>query len=293
MLTTGDGGSGFDPYNLAQKDLEIAGKIIEIDVSMMTSIQQPPAVTRFHELPVPIQETLTVTAKGVRNIPGISYQRNYNHYIKYVGQVGQALIESIFAYVNYKPIPVTQLVQASITNTKWNQKGFINLGWRAWEGNLPTPIVEDCSEDSDISKKTIAFYNEAIKMTGKRLQPLTSYYHEEPRRDKLGGTALTGVQAYMGHDIPALTGSVVFTDFARKGNDQGPSQGFLGYTRVRRDSIENDYSIIETDYDFGDTAAHYTSLGTNLSQTKLYLGVYGSMRVTDYNQGSVFEIVGT
>lgn len=292
VLTTGDGGSGFDPFNLAQKDLEIAGKIIEIDVSVMTNIQQPPAVTRFSELPLAIQETLTVTAKGVRNIPGISYQRNYNHYIKYVGQVGQALIESIFAYVNYKPIPVTQLVQASITNTKWNQKGFINLGWRGWEGNLPTPIVEDCSEDSDISKKTIAFYNEAIKMTGKRLQPLTSYYHEEPRSDKFGGTALTGVQAYIGNDIPALTGSVVFTDFARKGNDQGPSQGFLGYTKVRRDSIENDYSIIETDYDFGDKAAHYTSLGTNLSQTKLYLGVYGSMRVTDYNQGSVFEIVG-
>ena len=107
VLTTGDGGSGYDPFNLSQDDMEIAGKIIEIDVDKNTFINNPPVVTRFNELPAPIQETLTVIAKGVRNIPGISFQRFYNQYIKYVGNVGQDLVESIFSFVHYKPIPVT------------------------------------------------------------------------------------------------------------------------------------------------------------------------------------------
>lgn len=76
VLTTGDGGSGYDPFNLSQDIMEIAGKIIEIDVSQNTSIDIPPVVTRFDELPPPIQETLTVVAKGVRNPTGISYQRS-------------------------------------------------------------------------------------------------------------------------------------------------------------------------------------------------------------------------
>jgi hypothetical protein len=78
VLTTGDGGSGYDPFNLSQDNMEIAGKIIEIDVTKNTSIFNQPVVTRFNELPAPIQETLMIIAKGVRNIPGISFQRYYN-----------------------------------------------------------------------------------------------------------------------------------------------------------------------------------------------------------------------
>jgi hypothetical protein len=49
--------------------------------------------------------------------------------------------------------------------------------------------------------------------------------------------------------------------------------------------------LIETDYNFGSQSAYYVNLETNLDQTRLYLGVYGSMKVTDFNQGTVFEIV--
>ena len=80
--------------------MEIAGKIIEIDVSKNTFINNPPVVTRFNELPLSIQETLTVIAKGVRNITGISFQRFYNQYIKYAGNVGQDIVESIFHLFN-------------------------------------------------------------------------------------------------------------------------------------------------------------------------------------------------
>jgi len=292
VLTTGDGGSGYDPFNLSQNDMEIAGKIIEIDdVDKNTFNQNPPVVTRFNELPVPIQETLTVMAKGVRNIPGISFQRFYNQYIKYVGNVGQDLAESIFSFGPHKSIPVPQLVQAFLMKSEADQEGLINFGWRGWEGVFPTPIVRGCSANPNLDEQTMAYYNEAIKTSVRRLQPVTSYFHKDPRPDKFGGTALTGVQAYMGTRISVLTGSVVFTDLARKEESQSPARGVLAYTRIRTDCKLNDFSVIETDYNFGSQSAYYVSLGTNLNQTKLYLGVYGSMKVTDLNQGTIFEIV--
>jgi len=291
VLTTGDGGSGYDPFNLSQDGMEIAGKIIEIDVVKNTFIDNPPVVTRLNELPAPIQETLTVIAKGVRNISGISYQRYYNQYIKYVGNVGQDLAESIFSFVQYKPIPVTQLVQASLRNTEPDQEGFINFGWRGWEGAFPTSIIRGCTKNPTLDEKTIAYYNEAVYTSVRRLPPLTSYFHKDPRPDKFGGTALTGVQPYIGNGIPDLTGSVVFSDLARKEESRPPVRGVLAYTMVRTNGKLNDFSVIETDYNFGSQSAYYVNLGTNLDQTRLYLGVYGSMKVTDFNQGTVFEIV--
>lgn len=281
VLTTGDGGSGYDPFNLSQDNMETFGKIIEIDVDKNTYINNPAVVTRFNELPIPIQETLTVIAKGVRNIPGISFQRFYDQYIKYVGNVGQDLVESIFSFIDYKPIPVTQLVQAYLMKSESDQEGFINLGWRGWEGAFPTSIIRDCPENQDLNEKIIAYYNDAVITSIKRIHPLTSYFHQDPRPDKFEGTALTGVQPYMGNGIPDLTGCIVFTDF----------RGVLAYTWPRTDCKLNDFSVIETDYNFGSQSAYYVSLGTNMSQTKLYLGVYGSANVTDLNRGTVFEIV--
>lgn len=291
VLTVGDGGSGYDPFNAAQNDMEIAGKIIEIDVAKNTFINNPPVVTRFNELPAPIQETLTIIAKGTRNIPGISFQRFYNQYIKYVGIVGQDLVESIFSFIHYKPMPVTQLIQASLMKSEINQEGFINFGWRGWEGAFPTSIIRGCSANKALDEETIAYFEDAVKISTQRILPLISYFHKEPRPDKFGATALTGVQSYMGNGIPDLTGSVVFTDFARNEGSQPPVRGALAYTRVRPDCKLNEFSVIETDYNFGPQAAYYTSLGTNMDQTRLYLGVYGSMNVTDLNQGTVFEIV--
>lgn len=291
ILTTGDGGSGYDPFNLSQNDMEISGKIIEIDIAKNTFNDNPPVVTRFNELPTLIQETLTVMAKGVRNIPGISFQMLNSQYIKYVGNVGQDLVESVFSFTQYKSIPVIQLVQASLMNSEPDQEGFINLGWRGWEGAFPTSIIENCPSSQTLDKKTIAYYDEAVKTSALRLPPLTSYFHKDPRSDKFGGTALTGIQAYMGNEISDLTGCVLFIDLARNDESEPPKRGVLAYTKVRPDCKSNDFSVIETDYDFGSSSAYYVSLGTNLDQTRLFLGVYGSMNVTAYNQGTIFEII--
>jgi hypothetical protein len=290
VFTNGDGGSGFDPFNLAQDDREIAGKIIEIDVNRNVTIVNPPIVTRFNELPQAIQETLTVIVKGVRNIPGISYQRINNQFIKYVGNVGQDLVESVFSFVNYKPIPVTRLLQVSSGSSMLDQEGLVNLGWRGWEGAFPTPIIRGCSNNPNLNEKTIAYYQEAVTLSATRLQPLTSYFHQDARPDKFAGTALTGVQAYMGNAISGLTGSVVFTDGAKK-ETQPQVRGALAHTTVRPDGQHNDFSEIQIDYDFGSGSAYFVSFGSNRNQTRLYLGVYGSINVTDFNQGTLYEII--
>mgnify|MGYP001164623106 CR=1 FL=1 len=289
VLTTGDGGSAYDPFNLSQDMMEIAGKIIEMDVGMNIFIENPPVVTRFNELPEPIQSMLTVIAKGVRNIPGITFQRFHNGYMKYVGNVGQELVESIFSFIPYKPIPVTQLIQASRMPSAPDQEGFINFGWRGWEGDLPTAVPRDCPANAELKEKNMAYFDEAVKTSVLRLQPLTSYYHEDPRPNKFRGTALTGVQAYSGNEIPDLTGSVVFTDLARI--QSTPVKGVLAYAKVKADCRPSDYEVIEVDHQFGSNSAYYVSLGANLNQTRLFLGVYGSMRVAELNQGTVFEIV--
>jgi hypothetical protein len=290
VFTNGDGGAGYDPFNLSQDDLEIAGKIIEIDVAKNTTPMNPPIVTRFNELPTSIQEMLTVMAKGVRNMPSPSYQKVNNQFIKYAGNVGQDLVESIYSFVQYQPIPVTRIVQASLMNAKLHQEGLINFGWRGWEGNFPTPIIRACSSNPNLDELITSYYDEAVALSATRLQPLTCYYHEDNRPDKFSGEALTGVQAYMGNGLPALTGSLVFTDLFHE-KDQPPVRGTLAYTRVRADGKQNDYGVIQTNYDFGSQSSYYVSLGTNRNQTSLYLGVYGSMKVADYNQGTVFEIV--
>ena len=288
VLTTGDGGSGYDPFNLSQDIMEVAGKIIEIDVDI-NAFMDPPVVTCFNELPSAIQRTLTVIAKGVRNIPGISYQRYYNQYIKYVGNVGQDLVESIFSFIYFKPIPVTEIIQASLQNREPNYEGFINLGWRGWEGDLPTTIIRGCSENPALFEETISYYNEAVSTSVSRIHPLTCYYHRDARPNKFGGSALTGIQPYMGNEISDLMGCIIFTDLAIE--DKTPARGVLAYTKLRTDCKQNDYGIIETDYDFETPSSYYVSLGTNLTQTKLYLGVSSSENVSDYNQGTVFEII--
>ena len=208
-----------------------------------------------------------------------------------MGNVGQDMVESIFSFSDYKPIPVTQLTKASSNQPVLDQEGFINFGWRGWEGSFPTSIIGSCSTNEEKVERTIAYYEEAIKTNTKRLQPLTSYYHIDSRPEKFEGNALTGVQAYMGNAIPELTGSVIFTDFAQGEESKSPTTGVLAYTRVRTDCKHSDFSLIHTDYQFGSPSAYYVSLGTNLSHTSLFLGVYGSANVTDYYQGTVFEIV--
>jgi hypothetical protein len=283
ILTTGDGGAGFDPFNLAQDDLEIAGKILEIDVEKKGVTNNPIVVSRFDELPIPILEIISVMVKGVRNIPGITFKWENNQFTKYVGNVGQNLVESIFSFNEYTSIPATNIV-----NGNYNKDKIINLGWRPFEGTIPTSFVKPC-QDSSLNEKVIAYYQEAINTSTKRLLPLVSYYHDDERANKIKGTALTGYIPYLGTEISRLTNHLVFIDLLRK--ETNPPRGALLYTNLNSDFKTNDYGIINVNYDYNNQPAFYVSLGSNISQTKLYLGVYNSMNVTNLNQGTIFEII--
>ena len=282
IFTVGDGGSGYDPFNLAQDNLEIAGKAISIDVDKKIFVDNPPAVTRFDELPRPLQEIMEVCVKGIRNTAGIAFSKQNNNYIKYIGSVGQELVEAIYSFDNYVKTPVTNLVDK--INIGDN---IVNLGWRAWEGNFPTSIIRECENNSNKFKLEIAFYQEAVNLSSKYIYPLTYYFHFDKREDRFEGNALTGLQVYKGDNILELKDKVIFTDFINSKSDRG----ILAYTNPRKTYMLNDYSEIIIDYDFEYENTFYTCLGVNMDQTKLYLGVYGSASVSDLNQGSIFEII--
>jgi len=69
-------------------------------------------ITAYSDSPILIRYLMT----------GISYQRGNNQYVKYTGNVGQDLVESIFSFVYYKLIPVIHL------NSEPDEEGLINLG---------------------------------------------------------------------------------------------------------------------------------------------------------------------
>jgi hypothetical protein len=272
--------------------MEIFGKIIEFDLDKYPFVEDVPVVTRFNELPESIQESLTLIAKGVRNISGITFQKFNNQYIKYIGNVGQRTVEAVYSFIHYRSIPVIEIVQASMVNSEVEQEGFINFGWRGWEGMFPTLSATNCSGSSGLSQETINYYDEAVKVSTLRLPPLTCFLHEDPRPGKFHGTAITGVRPYMGYDIPELTGNIVFTNLAAEIEEyRAPVSGTLAYTNMRTDCKLNDFSVIDIDYDFGSESAYFVGMGSNLNQTKLYLGVYGAHSVIDLNKGTIFEIV--
>ena len=102
-------------------------------------------------------------------------------------------------------------------------------------------LIGDCSNSKTSNEITTTYYNEAVKTSAQRLSPLACYFHKDSRPDKFGGSALTGVQPYMGNKIPDLTGSVVFTDFAQNEESKPPVRGVLAYTKSTKNCKLNDF----------------------------------------------------
>ena len=73
-----------------------------------------PVVTRFDELPMNVLNMFSVMAKGVRNITGIAFQKNGENFIKYIGNVGQDLVEAVYSFENYESIPARDIVRKNL-----------------------------------------------------------------------------------------------------------------------------------------------------------------------------------
>ena len=59
-----------------------------------------------------------------------------------------------------------------------NQDGFINFGWRGWEGDLPS-FIRHCSENQTLDERTMTYYDETIQTSARRILPLLSYFHQD------------------------------------------------------------------------------------------------------------------
>ncbi len=46
-----------------------------------------------------------------------------------------------------------------------NQDGFINFGWRGWEGELPTSFIRHCADHPTLDERTMVYYDETIELS--------------------------------------------------------------------------------------------------------------------------------
>ncbi|MEO8147855.1 MAG: PQQ-dependent sugar dehydrogenase [Bacteroidia bacterium] len=122
----GDGGSGGDPDNRSQNDLEKLGKILRIDVNNGTPYSSPPSNPYYGSSSV-LPE---IWAKGLRN----PWRWSFDSYTgdMWIGDVGQSLYEEI----NYQPAA---------------SPGGMNYGWRCYEGNHVYNTSVNCPVSTSIT----------------------------------------------------------------------------------------------------------------------------------------------
>ena len=260
VLGLGDGGSEYDPNNIAQDDNQLSGKLLKIDLSKLRGrhVTNDAPVATFTDLQnqgVPAG-AFTTLVKGMRNPSKVHYEQvnddeekrrdddDGNRWIKYLANTGQDTIEFIHGFDRYG----------------------INFGFRPWEGIFPTSFEPD--EDT----RVIAYGLEAVRLPN-FYRPLVAYTHLD---EALGPNANTGSALYRGNGIPGLKGQLVFTDwisFART-----PPQGLLMHAPVNRKNLQEVQTIKLFNVDLSDvglTAGQpifYTAINTNGSSERIFVG---------------------
>ena len=165
-IATGDGGSANDPNNNAQNLGVDLGKILRVDVSRDAFPNDP---TRNYAIPAGNPFGTEVFAYGLRNPFRDSFDSKTGDL--YIADVGQGAREEI------------DVIRAGAGGLAGGQ----NFGWRAVEGDIPTPGIGD-----PIPANAVA--------------PILTYDHSV-------GKSVTGGYVYRGTKIPELAGKYVFGDF--------------------------------------------------------------------------------
>ena len=256
VLGLGDGGSEYDPNNIAQDDRQLSGKLLRIDLGLLAGrdFTQSPPVATFADLAqqgVP-GGAITVLVKGLRNPSKVHWERSGidGRWIKLLASTGQDTIEFIHAFDAYG----------------------VNFGFRPWEGIFPTSIERDETE------RVIAYGVEAVKLANP-YRPFVAYTHLDP---DLQPNANTGSAPYYGTGIPGLRGEIVFTDwvsFARN-----PAQGLLMHARLDRRNLQKvqppklfDVDLSEAGLAAGDPLL-YTAVNTDLFGGRIFLGAFTKLQ---------------
>jgi hypothetical protein len=168
-----DGGSGGDPFNMAQNLASPFGKILRIDPLGKNSANGKygiPASNPFVKDGKP--ETLDeIYAYGLRNPQRFSWDVKTRN--MFVADIGQNIVEKI------------SLVTAGA-----------NLGWNKWEGSF-TYGRREVGLAGQRDDAAVTF-------------PVVEFDHTDPLLR--GGPAITGVYVYRQTAIKALTGKLIFGD---------------------------------------------------------------------------------
>jgi hypothetical protein len=268
VLGLGDGGSEYDPNNIAQDDNQLSGKLLKIDLGKLSGrdFTNSSPVATFTDLAsqqVPAG-AFTPLVKGMRNPSKVHYEQvngsgqgngngqgnaNGHRWIKYLANTGQDTIEFVHGFDAYG----------------------INFGFRPWEGIFPTSF-----EVND--ERMIAYGLEASRLPN-FYRPLVEYTHLDP---VLGPNANTGSALYSGDSIPGLKGQLVFTDwisFART-----PMQGLLMHAPVNRDNLQEAQPIKLFNIDLAQVGLQpgdvifYTSINTNGSGDRIFIGGFKNLQ---------------
>ena len=189
ILATGDGGSlaiedggdSFDPFNLAQNDNELFGKLLAIDIKdhLWSKLTPSDPVTQVSELGQLIQ-LIKVIGKGIRNPSRIDEKDG----IKFLSVSGQRAMEYAFAFQSYKK----------------------NFGWRPIEGRVPTLG----------NQNQVVYPTEVFTLLDKNniWMPIVSYANSGVTNlpsTVIQGDSITGVDIYRGK-IKGLKDSLILTD---------------------------------------------------------------------------------
>jgi hypothetical protein len=306
VLGLGDGGSEYDPNNIAQDDTQLSGKLLKIDLETLQGIDfsSGAPVATFADLKaqqVP-EGAFTPLVKGLRNPSKVHFERlevqadqpgegnghgnsngkghgkghgdgNANlqtgtRWIKYLANTGQDTLEWIHAF----------------------DHDGLNFGFRPWEGIFPTSFETNDS-------RLIAYGLEASRLPN-FYRPMVEYTHLD---DSLGPNANTGSALYQGQGLPGIKGQLVFTDWISF--VPTPPHGLLMHAPVNRDNLQEvqpvklfNVDISQVNLQPGDVL-FYTSVNTDPAGERVFVGAFKKLQFI-VNQrdipaaaGGVYEVL--
>jgi len=271
VIGLGDGGSEYDPNNIAQDDNQLSGKLLKIDLAKLDGrdFTHSPPVATFSDLRnqgVP-NGAFTPLIKGMRNPSKVSWEHvdpaedgddwRGDRWIKYLANTGQDTIEFAHAFDSYG----------------------LNFGFRPWEGIFPTSFEIDVPADPgnvpENDGRVLAYGLEASRLNPSVYRPFVHYTHLD---DKLGPNANTGSTLYRGTGIPGLKGQLIFTDWISFA--QTPRQGLLMHAAVNRNNLQEPRPVKRFNVDFSEAnlkpgqPIFYTAINTDPAGERIFIGAF-------------------
>ena len=187
-IAMGDGGSANDPMGNAQNLGSKLGKILRLDVSKDAFPTDP---ARNYAIPAGNLNGSEIFTYGLRNPFRNSFDRTTGDL--WIGDVGQGAREEV------------DRIAAGTSGQ--------NFGWRALEGNIPTPGIGD-----PIPANAVA--------------PILTYDHNV-------GQAITGGYVFRGAKLAELAGRYVFGDSSRERSSPWASTAAVSPTFRRRSAASD------------------------------------------------------